>query len=197
MVEYRLIFYTNMLPVIPRKEDLDLMSIFTKIFGTHSERELKAITPIVSKIETLEDEYRSLTDAQLRAKTDEFKKRYSEGETLDDLLPEAFAVMREASWRVLGMKHFKVQVIGGIILHQGRIAEMKTGEGKTLVSTLPAYLNALSGKGVHIVTVNDYLAKRDSEWMGKVYRFLGLSVGLIIHDIDNDEIREAYNADVT
>ena len=173
------------------------MSLFEKIFGTYSDRELKRIYPIADKVMELESEIEKLSDSELRQKTDEFKKRYNDGETLDDLLPEAFAVMREASWRVLGMKHFRVQVIGGIILHQGRIAEMKTGEGKTLVSTLPAYLNALSGKGVHIVTVNDYLAKRDSEWMGKVYRFLGLSVGLIIHDLDNEERRAAYAADIT
>ncbi len=173
------------------------MGIFDKIFGSYSERELKRITPIADKVMSLEDETAKLSDAELRAKTDEFKGRLKNGETLDDLLPEAFAVMREASWRVLGMKHFKVQVIGGIILHQGRIAEMKTGEGKTLVSTLPAYLNALTGKGVHIVTVNDYLAKRDSEWMGKVYRFLGMSVGLIIHDLTNDQRRKAYAADIT
>ena len=173
------------------------MGLFDKIFGTYSDRELKRITPIADKVMSLEDDMAKLTDAELRAKTDEFKGRIEKGETLDELLPEAFAVMREASWRVLGMKHFRVQVIGGIILHQGRIAEMKTGEGKTLVSTLPAYLNALTGKGVHIVTVNDYLAKRDSEWMGKVYRFLGMSVGLIIHDLDNDERRAAYAADIT
>ena len=165
------------------------MGLFDKLFGTYSERELKRITPIANAVEALSEDMAKLSDAELRAKTDEFKQRIAAGETLDDLLPEAFAVMREASWRVLGMKHFYVQVIGGIILHQGRIAEMKTGEGKTLVSTLPAYLNALTGKGVHIVTVNDYLAKRDSEWMGKVYRFLGLSVGLIIHDMNNDERR--------
>ena len=173
------------------------MNLFEKVFGTYSQRELKRIRPIADKVMALDEDMQKLTDAELKAKTQEFKTRIANGETLDDLLPEAFAVMREASWRVLGMKHFYVQVIGGIILHQGRIAEMKTGEGKTLVSTLPAYLNALTGKGVHIVTVNDYLAKRDSEWMGKVYRFLGLEVGLIIHDLSNDEIRAAYNADVT
>ena len=150
------------------------MGFLDKIFGTHSDHELKRIRPIADKVDALEEEYKKLTDAQLRGKTDEFRKRYQEGETLDDLLPEAFATMREAAWRVLGMRHYRVQVIGGIVLHQGRIAEMKTGEGKTLVATLPAYLNAIAGKGVHIVTVNDYLAKRDSEWMGKVYRFLGL-----------------------
>lgn len=173
------------------------MNLFEKVFGTYSQRELKRIRPIADKVMALDEDMQKLTDAELKAKTQEFKTRIANGETLDDLLPEAFAVMREASWRVLGMKHFYVQVIGGIILHQGRIAEMKTGEGKTLVSTLPAYLNALTGKGVHIVTVNDYLAKRDSEWMGKVYRFLGLEVGLIIHDLSNDERRAAYNADVT
>ncbi|MBQ3125275.1 MAG: preprotein translocase subunit SecA [Clostridia bacterium] len=173
------------------------MNLFDKLFGTYSDRELKKVEPIAKKVMELEPEIEKLTDAELKAKTAEFKERYANGETLDDLLPEAFAVMREASWRVLGMKHFYVQVIGGVILHQGRIAEMKTGEGKTLVSTLPAYLNALTGKGVHIVTVNDYLAKRDSEWMGKVYRFLGMSCGLIIHDKDNAERREAYACDIT
>ena len=173
------------------------MGLFDKIFGTYSDRELKKVTPIADKVMTYEDEMAKLTDDELKAKTPEFKERLNNGETLDDLLPEAFAVMREASWRVLGMKHFYVQVIGGVILHQGRIAEMKTGEGKTLVSTLPAYLNALTGNGVHIVTVNDYLAKRDSEWMGKVYRFLGLTCGLIIHDLDSDQRREAYNCDIT
>ena len=173
------------------------MNIFDKIFGTYSERELKKVEPIAKKVMDLEPEIEKLTDTELKAKTPEFKERLKNGETLDDLLPEAFAVMREASWRVLGMKHFYVQVIGGIILHQGRIAEMKTGEGKTLVSTLPAYLNALTGKGVHIVTVNDYLAKRDSEWMGKVYRFLGMTCGLIIHDKDGDERRAAYACDIT
>ena len=173
------------------------MGFFDKLFGTYSERELKRIKPIADKIEALSDKTAALTDEQLRAKTDEFKERYQNGETLDELLPEAFAVAREASWRVLGMRPFRVQLIGGIVLHQGRIAEMKTGEGKTLVAVLPAYLNALTGEGVHIVTVNDYLARRDSEWMGKVYRFLGLSVGLIVHGLDNDERREAYAADIT
>ncbi len=173
------------------------MGLFDKIFGTYSERELKRVKPIADKVMALDEDMKKLSDSELKAKTDEFKKRLKNGETLDDILPEAFAVMREASFRVLGMKHFYVQVIGGIILHQGRIAEMKTGEGKTLVSTLPAYLNALTGDGVHIVTVNDYLAKRDSEWMGKVYRFLGLSVGLIIHDLTEEERKEAYNADIT
>lgn len=173
------------------------MGILDKLFGSYSDRELKRVRPIADRVLALDEDMQKLSDAELKAKTAEFKERLADGETLDDLLPEAFAVMREASWRVLGMKHFPVQVIGGVILHQGRIAEMKTGEGKTLVSTLPAYLNALTGKGVHIVTVNDYLAKRDSEWMGKVYRFLGLTVGLIIHDLDNDQRREAYAADVT
>jgi len=173
------------------------MGLFDKIFGTYSERELKRVKPIADKVMALDDDMKKLSDLELKAKTNEFKERLKSGETLDDILPEAFAVMREASFRVLGMKHFYVQVIGGIILHQGRIAEMKTGEGKTLVSTLPAYLNALTGDGVHIVTVNDYLAKRDSEWMGKVYRFLGLSVGLIIHDLSEEERKEAYNADIT
>ena len=143
------------------------MSLFTKIFGTPSQRELKSIYPIADKVEALEAEYQALTDAQLQAKTPEFKERLAKGETLDDILPEAFAACREAAWRVLGMKHYRVQIVGGIVLHQGRIAEMRTGEGKTLVATLPAYLNALAGKGVHVITVNDYLAKRDSEWMGK------------------------------
>ena len=151
------------------------MGFLKKIFGTHSDHELKRLYPIADKIEAMSDEYAALTDEQLRAKTDEFKQRYADGESLDDLLPEAFATAREAAWRVLGMKPFRVQLIGGIVLHQGRIAEMKTGEGKTLVAVLPAYLNALTGEGVHIVTVNDYLARRDSEWMGKVYRFLGLT----------------------
>ena len=173
------------------------MSIFDKLFGSYSDRELKRIKPIADKVMALESDTEKLSDSELRQKTEEFKKRIADGETLDDLLPEAFAVVREAAWRVLGMKHFYVQVIGGIILHQGRIAEMKTGEGKTLVSTLPAYLNALTGKGVHIVTVNDYLAKRDSEWMGKVYRFLGLSVGLIVHDLTQNERKAAYAADIT
>ena len=173
------------------------MGLFTKIFGTYSERELKSIYPIVDKIEALEEEYKSLTDAQLQAKTPEFKERLAAGETLDDILPEAFATAREAAWRVLGMRPYRVQLVGGIVLHQGRIAEMKTGEGKTLVATLPAYLNALTGRGVHIVTVNDYLAKRDSEWMGKVHRFLGLEVGLIIHGLEKEERRAAYAADIT
>ena len=173
------------------------MGLLKKIFGDYSSREIKRITPIKDKVLALEEEYSKLTDEELKAKTPYFKERLANGETLDDILPEAFAACREASWRVLGMKHFPVQILGGIVLHQGRIAEMKTGEGKTLVATLPAYLNALSGKGVHIVTVNDYLARRDSEWMGKVYRFLGLKVGLIIHEKNNDERREAYAADIT
>jgi len=173
------------------------MGLFSKVFGTRSEREVKKLLPTVDKIEALGEEVKKLTDEQLRAKTDEFKSRYQSGETLEELLPEAFAVCREAADRVLGMRPYRVQLIGGIVLHQGRIAEMKTGEGKTLVAILPAYLNALTGMGVHIVTVNDYLAKRDSEWMGKVYRFLGLTVGLIVHDLSADERRRAYNADVT
>ena len=173
------------------------MGLITKLFGTYSERELKSIYPIVDKIEAMADEYHALTDEELRAKTPEFKARLANGETLDDILPEAFAAVREAAGRVLGLYPYRVQLIGGIVLHQGRIAEMKTGEGKTLVATLPAYLNALTGNGVHIVTVNDYLAKRDSEWMGKVHRFLGLSVGLIVHDLTSDERRAAYAADIT
>ena len=173
------------------------MSIFTKIFGTHSERELKLIYPIVDKIEAMEPEFEKLTDDELKAKTAEFKKRLANGETLDDILPEAFATVREASKRVLGMRHYRVQLIGGIILHQGRITEMRTGEGKTLVSTLPAYLNALEGKGVHVVTVNDYLAKRDAEWMGQIHEFLGLSVGVVLNSMEHDERRDAYNCDIT
>ncbi len=173
------------------------MGLFTKIFGTYSDHELKKIYPVADKIEALEEEYKALTDAQLQAKTAEFKERLQNGETTDDILPEAFAAVREAADRVLGMRPYRVQLIGGIVLHQGRIAEMKTGEGKTLVATLPAYLNALTGEGVHIVTVNDYLAKRDSEWMGKVHRFLGLTVGLIIHDMTKAERQAAYAADIT
>ncbi len=173
------------------------MSAFTKLFGTHSERELKRIKPTVDKILSYRDAMGALTDEQLRDKTKEYKKRFQEGETLDDLLPEAFATVREAARRVLNMEHYKVQLIGGIILHQGRIAEMRTGEGKTLVSTLPAYLNALEGKGVCIVTVNDYLAKRDAEWMGQVHEFLGLKVGVVLNAMDNDERRDAYNCDIT
>ena len=173
------------------------MNVFSKVFGTHSQREVKRIMPLVEKTESLRPEMQKLTDEELREKTREFKKRLSEGETLDDLLPEAFAAVREAAKRVLGMEHYRVQIIGGIILHQGRIAEMKTGEGKTLVSTCPAYLNALEGKGVHIVTVNDYLAKRDAEWMGKVHEFLGLTVGVILNSMKNDERREQYACDIT
>ena len=173
------------------------MGLLTKIFGTYSDHELKKIYPIADKIEALEEEYKALTDAQLQAKTAEFKERLKNGETTDDILPEAFATVREAADRVLGLRPYRVQLIGGIVLHQGRIAEMKTGEGKTLVATLPAYLNALTGQGVHIVTVNDYLAKRDSEWMGKVHRFLGLSVGLIIHDLTKAQRQAAYAADIT
>ena len=176
---------------------MSFKSLIEKVIGTYSERELKRINPIMEKVLSLDSEMAAKTDAEITGMTDIFKQRLANGETLDDILPEAFAVCREASSRVLGMKHFPVQIIGGIVLHQGRIAEMKTGEGKTLVATLPAYLNALSGKGVHIVTVNDYLAKRDSEWMGKLYNFLGLSVGLIIHDMDNEQRRAAYNADIT
>ncbi|MBR3819461.1 MAG: preprotein translocase subunit SecA [Clostridia bacterium] len=174
-----------------------MMGLLKKIFGDYSQKEVKRIRPLCNKVLDLEEEYSKLTDEQLQAKTPEFRERLANGETLDDILPEAFAACREASWRVLGMKHFPVQIIGGIILHQGRIAEMRTGEGKTLVATLPAYLNGLSGNGVHIVTVNDYLARRDSEWMGKVYRFMGLTVGLIIHEKENAERKEAYAADIT
>ena len=171
------------------------MGLFSKVFGTRSQREVKALNATVDKIEALEEEYRALSDHDLRAKTDEFKSRLADGETLDDILPEAFATCREAADRVLGMRPYRVQLIGGIILHQGRIAEMKTGEGKTLVATLPAYLNGLSGRGVHIITVNDYLAKRDSEWMGKVYRYLGLTVGLVIHGVDKADKKRAYDAE--
>ena len=173
------------------------MALFDKIFGSYSEREIKKINPIVDEVLSYEKEMEGLTDAELKNKTLEFKQRYKDGEDLDSLMPEAFAVVREASWRVLGMKHFPVQIIGGIILHQGRIAEMKTGEGKTLVATLPSYLNAITGEGVHVVTVNDYLAQRDKDWMGKVHEFLGLTVGCIIHDMDNDDRKAAYNADIT
>ena len=173
------------------------MGLLQKLFGTHSENELKRIYPIVDRIEALEPEMQKLSDAELRDKTREYKERYAEGESLDDLLPEAYASVREASVRVLGMRHFRVQLVGGVVLHQGRIAEMKTGEGKTLVSTLPAYLNALTGEGVHIVTVNDYLAKRDSEWMGQVHEFLGLTVGVVLNSMDKEERRAAYNCDIT
>lgn len=173
------------------------MNIVEKIFGTHSERELRRITSLVDGIEALRPDMQALSDEALRGKTQEFKKRLSEGQTLDDLLPEAYAVVREAARRVLNMEHFRVQLIGGIILHQGRIAEMKTGEGKTLVSTLPAYLNALGGRGVHVVTVNDYLAKRDAEWMGQVHEFLGLRVGVVLNSMKAEERREAYSCDIT
>ena len=173
------------------------MGLLNVLFGNYSQKEIKRILPLQQKVLELEEEYRGLSDEELKGKTAEFKERLANGETLDDILPEAFASLREASDRVLGMRHFPVQIIGGIVLHQGRIAEMKTGEGKTLVATLPAYLNALSGKGVHIVTVNDYLAKRDSEWMGKLYRFMGLTVGLIIHGMSHDEKKAAYDADIT
>ena len=173
------------------------MGLIEKVIGTHSEREVKRVIPIVNKIEALEPEMEKLSDEELKAKTPEFKKRLADGETLDDILPEAYAVVREASKRTIGLRHFRVQLIGGVILHQGRITEMRTGEGKTLVSTLPAYLNALEGKGVHIVTVNDYLAKRDAEWMGQIHEFLGLTVGVILNSMDNDERREAYNCDIT
>lgn len=165
------------------------MNMFSKVFGTRSQREVKRIMPLVEKIESLRPDMQKLSDEELRGKTREFKKRLEEGETLDDLLPEAFAVVREAGKRVLGMEHFRVQLIGGIILHQGRIAEMRTGEGKTLVATLPSYLNALEGKGVHVVTVNDYLAKRDAEEMGKIHEFLGLTVGVVLNDMKQDERR--------
>jgi preprotein translocase subunit SecA len=171
--------------------------IIEKIIGSYSDREIKRLMPLVDEIESLEEKMKKLSDEELKSKTSEFKERIAQGESLDDILPEAFAVVREASSRVLGMRHFRVQLIGGIVLHQGRIAEMKTGEGKTLVATLPVYLNALEGKGVHVVTVNDYLARRDSEWMGKIYNFLGLSVGLIVHGLDNEERRRAYNCDIT
>ena len=173
------------------------MNVINKVFGTHSQRELKRIMPIVDKIEAMRNDMMDMEDEQLKGKTKEFKKRLEEGETLDDILPEAFAVVREAARRVLNMEPYRVQLIGGIILHQGRIAEMRTGEGKTLVSTLPAYLNALEGKGVHIVTVNDYLANRDREWMGQVHEFLGLTVGVVLNEMKNDERREAYNCDIT
>ncbi len=173
------------------------MGLLSKMIGTHSEREVKRVIPIVDKIEAMEPEMEKLSDDELKAKTSEFKQRLEEGQTLDDILPEAYAVVREASKRTIGLRHFRVQLIGGVILHQGRITEMRTGEGKTLVSTLPAYLNALEGKGVHIVTVNDYLAKRDAEWMGQIHEFLGLSVGVILNSMDNNARREAYNCDIT
>ena len=173
------------------------MGFLSGLFGTYSEKQIRKIEPVAQKIEALAPKYSEMDDAALKAQTDILKKRLAAGETLDDILPDAFAVVREASTRVLGKRHFHVQLIGGIVIHQGRIAEMRTGEGKTLVATLPAYLNALTGKGVHVVTVNDYLAKRDSEWMGNVYRFLGLSVGLILQGMNTKERQEAYNADIT
>nr|WP_281273733.1 DEAD/DEAH box helicase [Biomaibacter acetigenes] len=174
-----------------------MLGILNKILGNSNDREVKKLNIIVEDVNRWEPEIEKLSDKELRKKTDEFKERLSEGETLEDLLPEAFAVVREVSKRTLGMRPFDVQVLGGIVLHQGRIAEMKTGEGKTLVATMPAYLNALTGKGVHVVTVNDYLARRDSEWMGKIYNFLGLEVGLIVHDLDYEARKKAYNADIT
>ena len=173
------------------------MAFLDKLFGSFSDKELKKIRPIADKVIALESEMAAKTDAELQAMTPALKGRLANGETLDDILPEAFAVCREASWRVLGMKHFPVQIIGGIVLHRACIAEMQTGEGKTLVATLPVYLNALAGKGVHVVTVNDYLARRDSEWMGKLYRWLGLKVGLIVQGITNEQRHAAYNADIT
>ena len=173
------------------------MGLMTKIFGTHSQREIKKIRPLVYKILGMEEAYSKLSEEALKGKTAEFKERLQQGETLDDILPEAFAAIREAAWRVLGMKPYPVQLIGGIILHQGRIAEMKTGEGKTLVAILPCYLNALTGRGVHVVTVNEYLAKRDSEWMGKVHRYMGLTVGLVIPSMKPAERRVSYAADIT
>ena len=173
------------------------MSIITGIFGTHSEREIKRIMPIVKKIEALRDSMMALSDEELRGKTEEFKERLHKGDDLEDIMPEAYAVVREAARRVLQTEHYEVQLIGGIVLHQGRIAEMRTGEGKTQTCLLPAYLNALEGKGVHVVTVNDYLAKRDAEWMGQVHRFLGLTVGCVLNSMDNDERREAYKCDIT
>ncbi|NLB28919.1 MAG: preprotein translocase subunit SecA, partial [Clostridiales bacterium] len=174
-----------------------MLKVFSKLFGSHTDRELRAIEPIIEKIELLEPRCQAMSDSELRAKTDEFKARLRSGETLDDILPEAFAIVREASVRALGMRPFRVQLVGGVVLHQGRIAEMKTGEGKTLVAVMPSYLNALAGEGVHIVTVNDYLAKLHSEWMGKVHRFLGVSVGLIVHGLSNAERRAAYACDIT
>ena len=171
--------------------------LFTKVFGSRNERLVKAMGKTVANINALEPDIQKLSDAELRAKTDEFRQRVAGGEALDDLLPEAFAVVRETGQRVLEMRHFDVQLIGGMVLHQGKIAEMKTGEGKTLVATLPVYLNALTGRGVHVVTVNDYLAKRDAEWMGRIYKFLGLTVGCIVHDLDDDQRREQYACDVT
>src|SRR5438270_750993 len=174
-----------------------LEGALAKVFGTKHDREIKAIRPLVAAINDLEPQLQKLSDADLAAKTQDFKQRVANGASLDDILVEAFAVAREAGRRVLNMRHFDVQLIGGVVLHRGRIAEMKTGEGKTLVATLPSYLNALSGKGVHVVTVNDYLAKRDSEWMGRLYKSLGMRVGVIVHDLDDHERQEAYNADIT
>src|SRR3982750_2716320 len=174
-----------------------LDTLLAKVVGTQNDRELKRLRPIVAEVNALEPSIQALSDAQLRGKTAEFKQRLANGEALDDILPDAFAVVREAGWRVLNMRHFDVQLIGGMVLHKGKIAEMKTGEGKTLVATLPAYLNALAGKGVHVVTVNDYLARRDSEWMGRIYRFLGLSVGVIQHELNDAERQVAYAADIT
>jgi len=179
------------------RKDTEAMGLFSKLFGTNSEREVKTLNPVIDKIEALGEKYHAMSDKELQAQTGLLKERLAHGETLDDILPEAFATCREAADRVLGMRPYRVQLIGGMILHQGRIAEMKTGDGKTLVATLPAYLNALSGRGVHIITVNDYLAKRDSEWMGKLYRFLGLTVGLVIHGVDKEEKKRAYAADIT
>ena len=175
----------------------NIQNIIQKIFGTHSQNELKRVYPIADAVMALDEDMQKLSDEELKAKTKEFKERLENGETLDDILPEAYAVVREAASRVLGMKHYRVQIVGGIILHQGRIAEMRTGEGKTLVATLPSYLNALEGKGVHVVTVNDYLAKRDAEWMGQVHEFLGLTVGVVLNSMDNDERRAAYECDIT
>ncbi|HBM80887.1 MAG TPA: preprotein translocase subunit SecA, partial [Clostridiaceae bacterium] len=174
-----------------------MANILEKIFGNYSQKEIKRIIPIVNRIDDLKDHFAGMSDEELRGMTDTFRQRLDNGETLDDILPEAFAVVREAATRTLGQTHFRVQLLGGIVLHQGRIAEMKTGEGKTLAATLPAYLNALEGKGVHIVTVNDYLAKRDSEWMGQIYKFLGLTVGCIVHDMTPEDRKKAYDSDIT
>ena len=174
-----------------------LGTLLAKVIGTQNERELKKLRPLVDQINALEPSFKSLSDEQLRTKTTEFRSRLAHGETLDDLLPEAFAAVREAAWRAVGMRHFDVQLIGGAVLHRGAIAEMKTGEGKTLVATLPAYLNALEGKGVHVVTVNEYLARFHAEWMGRVYHFLGMSVGVILHEMNDAERQQAYAADIT
>ena len=173
------------------------MSFFEKVFGTHSDHELKRIDPIIKKILSYDETMSAMSDEELKAQTPKFKERLAQGESLDQILPEAYATVREAAWRVNKMKHFPVQLIGGVVLHQGRIAEMRTGEGKTLVSTCPAYLNALEGKGVHIVTVNDYLAKRDAEWMGRIHEFLGLSVGVVLNSMTTEERQAAYNCDIT